>query len=106
MTSKTLDKTFQCCQFSADSTKQHPHAASLIIQPNESAEFNVVYTASSTGRSAAQVRIAVTDNQFENQLIQLVGESYHDDVTLDNIHSLVTEETLDGTVEEEQIAGE
>ena len=88
-----------------ESSKKHPHAASLIIQPSETSEFHVVYTASAAGRSAAQVRITVTDNQFENQLIQIVGEGYHDDVTLDNIHSLVTEESIEGMVEDEQIAG-
>ena len=29
------------------------------------------------------------DNQYEDTIVQLIGESYTDDITLDNIHGLV-----------------
>ncbi len=32
--------------------------------------------------------MSVTDNQFEDTLVQLNGEGYLEDVTLDNLHSL------------------
>lgn len=38
---------------------------------------------------AGTIRLSVINNQFEETVIHMVGESYEDDITLDNIHGLV-----------------
>jgi hydrocephalus-inducing protein len=40
-------------------------------------------------RYEAVLRLVVVDNQYEDTIVQLIGESYTDDITLDNIHGLV-----------------
>jgi hydrocephalus-inducing protein len=39
-------------------------------------------------RYEAVLRLVVVDNQYEDTLVHLIGESYTDDITLDNIHGL------------------
>ncbi|KAH0619415.1 hypothetical protein JD844_000028 [Phrynosoma platyrhinos] len=68
-----------------------PHAASLILHNGESAEFDVVFHPNLTQRIEGLIRLSIVDNQYEETNIQMVGEGYQDDVTLDNIHSLVTD---------------
>lgn len=38
----------------------------------------------------ASLQLTVTDNQFEDTLIQLIGEGYMEDVLFENLHSLLT----------------
>jgi hydrocephalus-inducing protein len=38
----------------------------------------------------ATLQITVTDNQFEDTLVQLIGEGYLEDVTIDNLHTLAS----------------
>jgi hydrocephalus-inducing protein len=48
------------------------------------------------------------DNQYEDSLIQLVGEGYQDDVTIDNVRQLVTyvdPENEEGNNAEDDVAG-
>lgn len=35
-------------------------------------------------------RLSVVDNQYEDSVVQMVGEGYQDDVTIDNIRQIVT----------------
>lgn len=35
------------------------------------------------------IHLTVINNQYEETMIHLVGESYEDDITLDNIHGLI-----------------
>lgn len=35
------------------------------------------------------IHLSVIDNQYEETIIHMVGESYEDDITLGNIHGLV-----------------
>ena len=40
-------------------------------------------------------------------MIQLVGEGYEEEITLENIHSFLTEETLESMMgEKEELSGE
>lgn len=59
-------------------------------------------------RAEGQIHLSVVDNPYEETNIQLVGEGYEDDFTLDNIHGLVAdsfEENTEGSVEEDIIEG-
>lgn len=51
--------------------------------------------------------MSVVDNPYEETNIQLVGEGYEDDFTLENIHGLVADskENTEGYMEEDVIEG-
>ncbi|XP_076989079.1 hydrocephalus-inducing protein homolog isoform X4 [Tamandua tetradactyla] len=66
------------------------HTASLIVSPGETAEFEVFFHSQKVGRMVGTIHISVINNQYEETVIHMVGESYEDDITLDNIHGLVT----------------
>ncbi|XP_054435188.1 hydrocephalus-inducing protein homolog [Pteronotus mesoamericanus] len=66
------------------------HTASLIVAPGDTAEFDVVFHSGNVGRMTGTIHLSVIDNQYENTIIHMVGEGYEDDITLDNIHGLVT----------------
>ncbi|XP_067327017.1 hydrocephalus-inducing protein homolog [Anolis sagrei] len=68
-----------------------PHTASLLLPVGESAEFEVVFHPSLTQRLEGQIRLSILDNQYEETRIQMVGEGYQEDVTLDNIRSLAAD---------------
>ncbi|KAM5262598.1 hydrocephalus-inducing protein homolog [Ctenodactylus gundi] len=67
---------------------QKPHTACLVVSPGEIAEFDVLFHSQKVGRMTGIIHLSVIDNQYEETLIQLVGEGYQDDVALDNIHGL------------------
>ena len=53
-------------------------------------------------------QISVTDNQYEDSVVQMVGEGYEDDVTLDNIGSVfvpVDPEKEMGSMAEDDVGG-
>lgn len=54
----------------------------------ETATFDVTYSPVDAQRSQAHVRLSVVNNQYEDSVIQMVGEGYEDEVTLDNINSI------------------
>lgn len=89
---------------------KRPHTASVSVGVGEVANFNVIYKPSAVQRSQAHIKLTVIDNQYEDSIIQLVGEGYEDEITLDNIHSIgqafekenVEEE---GNMPDEDIAG-
>lgn len=89
---------------------KRPHTASVSVGVGEIANFNVIFKPSLVQRSQAHIKLTVIDNQYEDSIIQLVGEGYEDEITLDNIHSVgqpmeqdLTEE--DGTMPDDDIAG-
>ncbi len=61
----------------------------MIINVGEAATFNVTFTPQNIQRSQAHIRLTVVNNQYEDSVIQLVGEGYEDDITLDNIRSIM-----------------
>ncbi|XP_035827636.1 hydrocephalus-inducing protein [Aplysia californica] len=69
-------------------TRRKPHTASVIVNPTERATFEVVYKPCAAQRSQANLKVTVTDNQYEDSVVQMVGEGYEDDITLDNIGSV------------------
>lgn len=60
-------------------------------------------------RVEGRIHLSVVNNPCEETDIQLVGEGYEDDFTLDNIHGLVAdseeEENAEGNLEEDVIEG-
>ncbi|CAL1528044.1 unnamed protein product, partial [Lymnaea stagnalis] len=64
------------------------HTSSVVVNPSERATFEVTYLPNATIRSQASLKVTVIDNQYEDYIIQMVGEGYQDDITLDNIGSV------------------
>lgn len=58
-------------------------------------------------RVEGKIHLLVVDNQYEETNIQMVGEGYQDDITLDNIHGLVDsiEENAEGQLEDDIVEG-
>ncbi|NXX95861.1 HYDIN protein, partial [Centropus bengalensis] len=83
-----------------------PHSTSLVLHHGESAEFDVLYKPTLVQRLEGKVHVSVVGNPYEETNIQLVGEGYEDDFTLDNVHGLVEaskEENTEGNLEEDSI---
>ncbi|NXG68880.1 HYDIN protein, partial [Baryphthengus martii] len=83
--------------------ERKPHTASLILHHGESAEFDVLFKPTLAQRVEGRIHLSVVDNPYEETNIQLVGEGYEDDFTLDNIRGLVAESSTEGNLEEDII---
>ncbi|NXK09844.1 HYDIN protein, partial [Herpetotheres cachinnans] len=86
--------------------ERKPHTASLVLHHGELAEFDVLFKPTLAQRVEGKIHLSVVDNPYEETNIQLVGEGYEDDFTLDNIHGLVAEskeENTEGNLEEDII---
>ena len=59
-----------------------------MIDVGEKAYFSVVFSPQAVQRSNGQIRISVVNNLYEDTVIQLVGEGYEDDITLENLRDL------------------
>ncbi|XP_025115052.1 hydrocephalus-inducing protein-like isoform X4 [Pomacea canaliculata] len=77
-----------------DDLHRRPHTVSISINMQEVATFTVTFRPTQAQRSVAHIRMSVVDNQYEDSVVQLVGEGYQDDITLDNITSVFKENTL------------
>ncbi|XP_036605974.1 hydrocephalus-inducing protein homolog [Trichosurus vulpecula] len=73
-----------------DEKSKKAHTASLIVYPGEIAEFDVLFKPSRAENVVGTIHLSVVNNQYEETTIQLLGEGYEDDITLDNIHGLAT----------------
>ncbi|KGL84882.1 Hydrocephalus-inducing protein, partial [Tinamus guttatus] len=94
------------CNADSAGEGRKPHTASLLLHNEESAEFDVLFTPNLTQRVEGRIRLSIVDNPYEETNIQLVGEGYQDDFTLDNIHGLVAdsnEEDTESNLEEDLI---
>ncbi|XP_030334371.1 hydrocephalus-inducing protein homolog [Strigops habroptila] len=83
-----------------------PHTAALVLHQGESAEFDVLFKPTLAQRVKGKIHLSVVDNPYEETSIQLLGEGYEDDFTLDNIHGLVSgnkEENAESNLEEDII---
>ncbi|XP_039618305.1 hydrocephalus-inducing protein-like [Polypterus senegalus] len=87
-------------------SENNTHAASLILSPGLSAEFGIFFTPSTVQRYCGSVHIMVVDNQYEDCVVQLVGEGYQDEITLDNIcrpKGSVKMETTEAPVDQDTV---
>uniref|UniRef100_A0A4X2JPP9 HYDIN axonemal central pair apparatus protein n=1 Tax=Vombatus ursinus TaxID=29139 RepID=A0A4X2JPP9_VOMUR len=73
-----------------DEKSKKAHTASLIIYPGETAEFEVYFKPRRAEKVMGTICLSVVNNQYEETTIQMLGEGYEDDITLDNIHGLAT----------------
>ena len=48
--------------------------------------FLVEFTPTCESKIAAELRVTMVNNPFEDNVIQLIGEGYKESVTIDNIH--------------------
>lgn len=67
-------------------------AASAIFELGQKLTVDVLFKprASQNGqRYEGLIRLVVVDNQYEDTIVHLIGESYTDDITLDNIHGVL-----------------
>ena len=67
-------------------------AASAIFEVGQKIALDILFKPKTTQgpqRYEAVLRLVVVDNQYEDTIVHLIGESYTDDITLDNIHGLV-----------------
>nr|XP_006823299.1 PREDICTED: hydrocephalus-inducing protein homolog [Saccoglossus kowalevskii] len=85
-------------------SEKRPHTASLIVDVGEEAKFDVTFVANGTERSEGTIKISVQDNQYEDTMIQLVGEGYEDDITLDNIHGCINNENIEALLSQEEVS--
>jgi len=61
--------------------------SSAILDIGETASLEVCYQAALACKSQGQIRLRVVDNQYEDCVIYLVAEAYHDDISIDNVSS-------------------
>ncbi|KAM6380940.1 hydrocephalus-inducing protein-like [Pluvialis apricaria] len=99
---------YQAAGMKEDSSgeERKPHTVSLVLHHGESAEFDVLFKPTLAQRMEGKIHLSVVDNPYEETDIQLVGEGYEDDLTLDNIHGLAAdnkEENTEGDLEEDII---
>ena len=75
-------------------TSTKPVSKTFELNVGASMSFLVEFTPHITGKMAAELRITVVDNPFEDNVIQLVGEGYKQSVTIDNIHCHDSTQTM------------
>lgn len=91
--------------FSLSSEHQLAHVASLRLSVDQQAEFEVGFCPSQPLSAKAKMVLRVEGNQYNDVVIQLVGEAYQDIISLDNI-SGEPMEAVTGQEEEEGRRGE
>ncbi|KAG8143780.1 hypothetical protein E2320_000954, partial [Naja naja] len=100
--------TTQCIYLSSQNEESEPsdgarkpHTASLVLHNGEAAELDVIFQPSLVQRVEGLIHLSIVDNQYEETSIQMVGEGYQDNVTLDNVHSPVADaEDIEGQLDE------
>ncbi|XP_033896012.3 hydrocephalus-inducing protein-like [Acipenser ruthenus] len=67
-------------------SERNAHTSSLVMSPGQSAEFVLLFSPSAVRLYKVTLRLLVVDNKYEETVVQLLGEGYQDEITLDNIH--------------------
>ncbi|XP_067905917.1 hydrocephalus-inducing protein homolog [Heterodontus francisci] len=65
------------------------------LNSGEEATFVVAFQPTLAQRLEGALYLTVLNNQYEDTIVQLVGEGYQDDITFDNIHGLVRTGTVE-----------
>lgn len=68
-------------------TSSKNRSLSVVVPMGTKAEFLVEFTPNTNGRLVGEIKLSVIDNPYEESSIQLIGEGYEDDITIDNIRS-------------------
>lgn len=80
----------------------------VIVGVGETAFFIVIYKFIVVQRLQVYIYLMVVDNQYEDFVIQVVGEGYQDDIIFDNIYSVDNGIELDfeeGNMVEDDVVG-
>ncbi|MFT7810513.1 hydrocephalus-inducing protein-like [Arapaima gigas] len=83
----------------SDAERKVTHETPLLLNVGQQVEIYVEFRPTAQQSFEAQVRLLVVDNQYEETMVQLVGEGYRDIITLDNIGSKAQAEEHGATVE-------
>ena len=75
-----------------DDPKSRVHTLTVVVPMGKTADFSIELNPSLVGRMVGEVRLTVVDNPYEESIIQLIGEGYQDEVTIDNIRSFMQTE--------------
>ena len=87
---------------------RRPHTASVNVGVGEKVAFNAVFVPQNIQRSQAHIRVSVIDNQYEDSIIQLVGEGYEDEISIDRIGCVdvpVDPEKEEGNMADDDVSG-
>ncbi|XP_073706753.1 hydrocephalus-inducing protein homolog [Garra rufa] len=74
---------------------QLAHVASLILMAGQQAEFQIGFHPKVAQKFEASMKLMVRDNQYDQTVVQLVGEGYHDIIILENIGSKVQQDSIE-----------
>ena len=72
------------------------------IEAGGTGEFLIVFGPQGVARHTGELLLRIKDNHFENTAILLLGESYQDDLTIENIRSLGFDATAVESEQDEQ----
>ncbi|XP_056622256.1 hydrocephalus-inducing protein homolog isoform X2 [Triplophysa dalaica] len=86
-----------CTEGDAGKETQFAHVASLTLVAGQQAEFQVGFHPKVAQIFEANMKVMVQDNQYDQTLVQLVGESYHDIIILDNLGSKVQQDITESS---------
>ncbi|XP_068693384.1 hydrocephalus-inducing protein homolog [Montipora foliosa] len=75
-----------------DDPKSRVHTLTVVVPMGKTADFSIEFNPFLVGRMVGEVRLTVVDNPYEESIIQLIGEGYQDEVTIDNIRSFMQTE--------------
>lgn len=79
--------------------KSRVHTLSVVVPMGKTADFSIELNPSLVRRTVGEIRLTVVDNPYEESIVQLIGEGYQDEVTIDNIRSYVQTEHQAAEVE-------
>ncbi|XP_078688637.1 hydrocephalus-inducing protein-like [Branchiostoma floridae x Branchiostoma belcheri] len=68
-------------------TKQ-AHTMSVIVENGVQVEFDVLFKPGAVQQYKGTIHLSVMDNQYEETNIQLIGEGYEEEVTIENLPAL------------------
>ncbi|XP_035679087.1 LOW QUALITY PROTEIN: hydrocephalus-inducing protein homolog [Branchiostoma floridae] len=87
------------------------HTMSVIVENGVQVEFDVLFKPGAVQQYKGTIHLSVMDNQYEETNIQLIGEGYEEEVTIENLPALdaplagVTTEALQAQEEIQAVHG-
>ncbi|XP_073785286.1 hydrocephalus-inducing protein homolog isoform X1 [Danio rerio] len=74
---------------------QLAYVASLTLMAGQQAEFLVGFHPKVAQKFEASMKLMVKDNQYDQTVVQIVGEGYHDIIILENVGNRVQQESTE-----------
>lgn len=79
--------------------------SSITLLPHQHILFSISCTPRNIQNYEGTLQLSVIDNQFEDTLIQLIGEGYLEDVTIDNLHSFGSIDFEEDIIGDDDVTG-